>query len=227
MKNKISDEELTRAAKLVGAAMRETLPDPDACKFEPSLDFQRKILRLKKKAKRKETISKYARNVAMAAVLTLCFTGIWLAVSPDARATVTSWVRDFYENTIVYYFDGGSQLEPFQECEIGYIPDGYRKVDEIETYTQKTIKYSNGENIIFVDWWQLSASGDLQVFTSEIENEPATVNGQLAEFIIPEDKTQTIDLFWTDDERGYGFLVSAYLDKEEIIKIAESISFVE
>lgn len=227
MKNSISDEDLTRAAKVVGKAMHDALPDPAACRHEFSPAFQQRIETLKKKKRKKEQVTKYIQRTAIAAVLALCCTGVLLAVDPSARAVVSSWVREFYENTIVYRFFGNFPVKQLPELEIGYLPDGYKEESITETHTSKTLVFSRGEDLLFIDWWQLGDSGNLQIPTTDVETESATVNGQPAEFIIPDDNTQTTDLLWTDDERGYGFMVSAYLDMEEIMRIAESISYIE
>ena len=50
----ISDEELTRAAKKVGEAIRKSLPDPETCRHEFSPEFQKKIEVLKEQGRRKE-----------------------------------------------------------------------------------------------------------------------------------------------------------------------------
>ena len=160
-------------------------------------------------------------------MLALCCTGVLLVADPSARAVVSSWAREFCENTIVYRFFGDSSVKQLPELKIGYLPDGYKEESTAETYTSKTLVFSKGKDLLFIDWWQLGDSGNLQIPTTDVETKSATVNGQPAEFIIPDDDTQTTDLLWTDDERGYGFMVSAYLDMEEIMKIAESISYIE
>lgn len=54
----ISDEELTRAAKKVGEAIRKSLPDPETCRHEFSPEFQKKIEVLKEQGRRKEQKNK-------------------------------------------------------------------------------------------------------------------------------------------------------------------------
>ena len=58
----ISDEELTRAAKKVGEAIRKSLPDPETCRHEFSPEFQKKIEVLKEQGRRKEQKIKYLKR---------------------------------------------------------------------------------------------------------------------------------------------------------------------
>lgn len=225
--NTISDEVLMRAAKLVGRAMRESLPDPDTCQHEFSPEFQKEIQAMKKRARWKERSAKYLKQASIAAVMALCCTGLFLAVNPEARAAVASWFRSIYENTLVYHFSAEYKEDTLPECDIGYIPEGYEEDRVIETGTEKTILYSNGNDKFLVDWYMLSDNMALQVFSTDVELIPVTVNGHNAEFIVPRDASQTTDLIWTDDGRGIGFTVSSYLAKDEILKIAESITYAD
>lgn len=223
----ISDEVLVRAAKLVGSAMRESLPDPDTCRHEFSPEFQKEIQAMKERARRAERSAKYLKRASIAAVIALCCTGLFLAVNPEARATVSSWFKSIYENTLVYHFSAEFQGDTLPECDIGYIPEGYEEDRVIETHTGKTILFSDGNDMFFVDWYMLSDSMALQILSTDIELIPTTVNSHNAEFIVPEDQSETTDLLWTDDERGIGFVVSAYMEKEELMKIAESITYAD
>lgn len=225
--NTISDEVLMRAAKLVGRAMRESLPDPGTCQHEFSPEFQKEIQAMKKRARWKERSAKYLKRASIAAVIALCCTGLFLAVNPEARAAVSSWFKSIYENTLVYHFSAEFQGDTLPECDIGYIPEGYEEDQVMEAYASKTIIFSDETNMIFIDLYRLSDSMALQIASTDIELIPATVNGHNAEFIVPEDQSETTDLLWTDDERGIGFVVSGYLEKEELLKIAESITYAD
>lgn len=228
MKNIIDDEELTRAAKLVGKAIRESLPDPDTCAHEPSLKFKNTIKRLEKRTRRKNKIVKYIKKGITAAVIALCCTGMWIASNPEARAFVSSWVHGIYENTIVFLFHGNSEPTSLPEYEVNYLPTGYYEIpSNIEMTSMKSKRYSNGEEVIYIDCMILAPGSPLQVFSTDIEIRETTVNESYAEFIIPQDKTQTIDLLWADEERNVRFIISAFLDMDEIIKIAESITYIE
>ena len=65
----ISDEELTRAAKKVGEAIRKSLPDPETCRHEFSPEFQKKIEVLKEQGRRKEQKIKYLKRACIAATI--------------------------------------------------------------------------------------------------------------------------------------------------------------
>lgn len=225
MKNNMSDEELTRAAKLVGKALHDSLPSPEDCKHEFSAAFQQNIETLKKKAQKKERAAKYIRRTAIAAMLALCCTGVLISVNPSARATVLTWAREFYENTIVYRFFGNPQDNQLPELIINYLPSGYSEDSAIETHTSRTMVFSNGDDLLFIDWWLLSDSSALQAQTEGAAVISTTVNGHDAEIIVPNDSSETTDLLWADDEHGIGLMVSGYLEIEELLNIAESIKY--
>lgn len=224
MRTNISDEELTHAAKLVGKALHDSLPAPEDCKHEFSAAFQQNIEMLKKEAKKKERTSKYLKRTAVAAMLALCCTGVLDSVNPSARAAVLTWVREFYENTIVYRFFGDSQDKQLPKLEINYLPSGYSENSTTETHTSKTVVFTNGDDFLFIDWWLLSDSSALQAQTEGATVILASVNGHDAEIIVPNDSSETTDLLWADDEHGIGLMVSGYLEIEELLNIAESIT---
>lgn len=225
MKTDISDEELTRAAKLVGKALHDSLPAPEDCKHEFSLAFQQNMEIIKRNARKKERAAKCIKRTAVAAMLALCCTGVLVSVNPSARATVLTWVREFYENTIVYRFFGDSQDKQLPELEINYLPGGYSEDSMTETHTSKTIVFSNGDDLLFVDWWLLSDSSALQAQTEGANVISTTVDGHDAEIIVPNESSETTDLLWADDEHGIGLMVSGYLEIEELLNVAESIKY--
>lgn len=117
-----------------------------------------------------------------------------------------------------------SQETVLPEYEVGYIPDGYEENQVLETHTGKTIIFSNGRDMIFINWYLLSDNMNVEARAVDAELIPDKVNDHDAEWIVPNDSSQTTDLLWTDDRRGVGFIVSGYLERAELLKIAESIS---
>ena len=99
-----TDGELQEAARKVRQAMLESLPEEDKVPHHFSPAFQEKMGPLLKKAQRMERTRTWKRRTAAAVLVFLLGTGAWLAGDSGARAAVLSWVREVYENSVLYRF---------------------------------------------------------------------------------------------------------------------------
>lgn len=224
LKKQISDADLIKAAKLVGKAMRESLPDPGTCQYEFSPEFEERIFRIGQKAKRRRILIRYTRRVAAIFAVVLLSTSVWLAIDTTARAEFFAWVREVYENSIIYRFRGEATEGDLPECTVTWLPEGYSSVSEDKTQTTKYITYSDGEKEIYLNWRKISSSTISATLTDDIETKTVFVNGISAELIVPIDKTMSTELIWVDQEAGLIYSLSGVLAEEDLLRIAESIS---
>lgn len=151
----------------------------------------------------------------------------YLMVNTDAQARFFGWVKEQYDILIHYIFEGGQSEGPVEtgHYRLSYLPEGYAEYSVHEQLTGTTIIYKNvnGTSIRFH-------------YTTRIENRNLLVDGEiLAESIVSvhgrdaqlyestDDNTASI-IAWKNEEETVLFILTGYLDIEELLKMAESVT---
>ncbi|MBO4915120.1 MAG: DUF4367 domain-containing protein, partial [Oscillospiraceae bacterium] len=166
------------------------------------------------------------KRVAMFFLALLVGASVWLAVDEGARAAFQRWVREVYENSVVYRFFGSPE-EAFPQYELKWVPEGYELESEIESVDsnnkQKDILYENretGDSFIFS---YQSFSEDISMTIGGYEDqampesEPCTING-LDGTYYPKDCFGVSNLVWTDDKHGIVLSIDSTLDKDTMLR---------
>lgn len=227
-----SEDELREAARIVAEAMLDSLPAPEACHHDVSPDFLSKMDSLLAKAKRRETARRWAGRAAAALLALVIGATSWLAVDTQARAAFFSWVREVYENSVVYrFFNDTSVVDQLPDYRPSWVPDGYVQTDVIEDDTVHSIIYENIANPddSFVFDYQLyfdSMNLSLQWEDHECEILELQINGKTAHFYRSLDGSITNDLIWVDENTTILFTLTGYLEQDVMLHIAESIDLV-
>jgi len=110
-----------------------------------------------------ETAKKYIAAIFAAAIVG---SGVWLTFDADARAAVVNWVRQIYENSIVYKYFGERETDVLPVYELQYVPDGFVEMDRVENEKMHYVFYLNEE------------TGDAIVFEYKFINESSTITVQ-------------------------------------------------
>ena len=148
-------------------------------------------------------------------------------VSPEARAAFAGWIREVYETYDRYFF--GSEMSAGAEVDNyvpSYIPAGFDLLDVIETDGSTTMVWqdADGDLLYFQSFFNLdNAVGELYVETEGMDHKSVTVSGLVADFYYSEDREQSNTIVWTDDQKNALYIISAMLEEEELICIAESV----
>lgn len=175
------------------------------------------------------------RKALQAAASILLAAGIGLggvlAVSPEARAWVVwrmsaAQGEDFAVFTKPEHLDGGLDASRFQPT---YIPDGFEVVEEwIPNEFYVVLSYED-ESGGFIDYECASLSNE-GAFDFVIDNEHSdsyeiSVNGLPATLMVSNTEGWPSHLVWMDGEAGVAYCITATLDREELIRIAESVTY--
>lgn len=225
MSRYISDEALRRAAAELAEARIAAQPSPEGCGHEFSPAFERAMEKLLQKGKRKAVWHRVASIAAsLLLVLAICG-GIVLVVSPEARAEVVSWLREQYENSIIYHFWGGGETSVFPAYRVGWLPEGCNLVDEtIEDGIYIATFGTSIEDAKFVfHYGDFESIGNMAIFDDNIGSaERLIINGMPGEYV-PLENGLGGDLVWIDEDRQIAFFISSMLDKDTTIRIAEGV----
>lgn len=225
-----TDEDLRLAAASVCASMLdavESIPSGEHEFSERFLDKMSALLDLDRLRRKRRRIRHRVASVFLAFLLGA---SIFLAVNPEARAAFLAWVREVYENSVVYRFFGRPK-DAFPQYELNWIPQGFVMESEInDEYNgnmQRILTYENPETGESFSFCYQSISEDIsKVVGGYDEDAPSpeycTINGLDGEYY-PPGVSGTSSLVWMDEQNGVVLYIDSSLEKSVVLHIANSV----
>lgn len=222
-----SEEALRRAAVSVRQSMLDSMPLPSQCTHEFSPGFQGKMERLVSGERRRKSVRKAMRRIAMFFLAVLVSAGAWLTVNAEAREAFFSWVRDAYTDAHVYRFFGEPAGEALPAYGLSWIPEGYEEVDvrdDGETFIA-LYQRDDGESHSFFEFRYFFVQHDryIGMMTGSSEHKTVDIHGIQADFYQASDPGAVNYLILVNEDAGIVFQIESVLDKSVIVHIAESI----
>lgn len=223
-----SQQALQRAAASVRQSMLDSLPPPSQCEHTFSEAFQGKMERLLARARRREWARRAARRAALFFLAALMGVSAWLAVDTQARAAFVSWVREVYEEHIVYRFSGKPAAEELPSYRITWLPEGYEAVDVFDNGTVYNAWYQLGDDVMsgFVFEYFFAQQGrltEMQIHEANYLHKTLTIHGVQADLYLALTPGETNNLIWVDENAGIVFSFNGFLEESVMLHIAESI----
>lgn len=234
----MTDRELDRMMQhvLLDAIKRDCEKETDDVPaFKPTRHYQRQITAmlsdpLKWARKRARPIWKSVlQKVAMILLVFSLSLGSLMAVSPTVRAAVVRWVTEWYETHVVYRFSGEQITDEMPQYEVTDLPEGYAEIERVEWPSYVSIIYQNvnDENASWIYlqyiYMQQGASGNFGIENADII--PVTVNGLEGQLYLNRDaEGADSTITWIIPDENILFAVSAALNTDDILHIAESVS---
>lgn len=180
------------------------------------------------------------RIAAAVALAIATLFGAVMAVSPEARAAVAGWVKstffEFYEysneaspanNIAIGENDSTSNptSEPVKyEYRFSVVPDGYRELNVIEKVDGRVYLYINDlGQILQFSYTDDTINNSLFAKAEKYQRYSAFVHGFVADIYIANNADETSGIVWQDIEADVLFQISAIADREELLKIAQTI----
>ena len=223
----MSDEALRRAAAKLAEARIAAQPSLDECEHDFSPAFESAMEKLMQKGKRRAVWHRVASIAASLLLVLAIGGGIVLAVSPEVRAAVVTWLREQYENSVIYRFWGGGETSGLPAYRFSWLPEGCdlveKSIGDEDHYI--AIYGFSVENAKFVFEYGTFESMEGIIITDDDANgaDRLTVNGMPGEYVPLEDRLGG-DLIWIDENQKIAFSISSVLDKDTTIRIAEGIT---
>lgn len=229
-----TDNDLRLAAAAVSAAMLDAVDALPSCEHEFSQDFLDKMEALIEWDKRRSGRRRVRRRVAGVFLALLLGASAFLAVNSEARAAFSAWVREVYENSVIYRLFG-RPADYFPQYELNWIPEGFIVKsdvnDDFNDNKQRIMTYENpetGESFIFC---YQSISDDISIIVGGYEDEDApspedcTING-LPGAYYPSGVLGISSLVWIDEQNGIVLYIDSNLEKSVILHIAADANLV-
>lgn len=221
----ITDEMLRIAATEANQAICDSLPRPEECDHQFSPRFERKMRRVIRRG-RHPVAYKYLRRAACLLVAVTLFGASWLTVDAEARGAFFAWVRQQYENFVEYRFEG---LAPDEEMTSNFaptwLPAGYEETEArcSESTTIRVYGNQDGQKISLI-YSHGADAVSIFIGADHMTAEKVAVGTQQADFYQDTDPENANVLVWQSESGDVIFSISAVLPKDELVKIAESIT---
>ena len=221
----ISEEQLRLAAQRAGKALAESLPEPEDCHHEFSPEFERKMRKLIRKS-RHPGFYKGLKRAACFLLVLLLSGGAFLTVNAEARELVFGWISEKFEDSQRYFHQG----DPTPAKDIVYyqidVPDEYwlESRYEGEGYINEYYVNEEGKYVNFVYQYITEISGgEMYIIDTESKKKNVFVHDMPADLYIADLPENSNTVVWTDTETGALLDVTAYMDEDELIALAESV----
>lgn len=221
----ISEQRMAAAAEELFQALLDSLPNEDLCSATFTHRFQRKMKRLIHRAEHPARYRVMQKVASIALVIFIGFMTI-LAISPNARAAFFGWVQEQYDAFTKYYFEGTVPEDPtIYKYELSELPDGFEEFSRNEIPDETTIFYANytTNQIMHFTYSQKADKADYFIKSGEFSSSTVYVNNTMACFYEAYNATQANILVWENSSSNTFFCISAFLDSDSIIQIAEKI----
>lgn len=221
----LTDEMLQKAATKAALKLNDNLPKPSECKHEFSKEFERKMQKIVRRTGHPYLYRVLQTAACFVLIATLSF-GSVLVVSAEARAAVWGWIKETYEQFVVYFVEDESASSQSEvEYQLEWLPEGYSFQQEIEDPFGKLILYSNSESQRLT-FSYLDQSIDT-VFLAEgveyIQHHPV-VNGAVADVYLATDENESNAIVWVDSKTETLLYITGYVPEEDLIRMAESVT---
>lgn len=224
----IPEELLRRAAARSCAEHVEELTADFAPGYqhEFSLEFERKIKKLIRKIKH-PIIYRTMQRVASVVLAVVLAGAAWLTVDVEARAAFIGWVKEVYETFFVYRYEGPNMDTEPARYHLTWIPAGYQEIfaDLADGEGSAVYMDENGQYMHFT-YVSNPDSSNVFIVTEGTTRSMVSVSGYHADFFVSEDPEVSNAIAWTNDE-NCAFFISGFLNKDDLIKIAESVEKVK
>lgn len=210
----------------------DALPPDDELKKEygPSPELWRKVREKVRQAYRKARLRKAVKITKKVAVILAIIIPISLGSLLSVQASrnaifnlILDWKSD---HTNIHYEEASSgMLREIPEPGLfapKYIPSGFSKSKETKVGSSTHIIYTNKSDVSIVfEQCPASKAGTLQVDSEHTNYSEISIHGQKASLFAAKTPNDNTFIVWQDDQTA--FMINSTGDKNELIKMAESI----
>ena len=222
----LSEERLRQAAHHAAQALEDSLPPPSQCRYDVSPEFRRNMEKLCRQAKRRPYRTVW-KAVACAALVLILGSTSYLGLNAQAREAFFGWVTQITQNVSHYFFSGSSDKHPENyRYVLPEIPEGYTQdaVDEDGGLRSELYVNEQGDYLAFETQYVTEESAyELFMDVDGLEITKVMVQGVSGDLYVDPMGKQSSTLIWKDPETDVLLSLTAYLPKDELISLADTI----
>ena len=222
-----SEQDLVLASGNVRESLLSVLPSPSDCSHIFSESFEETMAPVLKKSSKAQKKRSFPRSIAAVFLALLVGTSMLLAFSPKTRASLAQWIREIYQNRIIYHYTGDQIDTPITGCEIGWVPDDFSNPEIYQDESMFSAMYFSERRVaLVIDYYYMFDGTALDIQfddAANIKEEPVSVNGLPGTLYLCSDGSESSTLVWHDDENRIEYTINGFLEESEFLRIAESI----
>jgi len=216
---------LVEAMKLDDARLEEEMQGLEPHVFSES--FEKRMEKLMQEQRRKGRRRRLIRFAAAAAAILFLVGGPIFISSEHLNASALSidikeWLDRFFtvEDGAEGRKDDGVL---FDESQLGYIPEGFEKVEEEELFYRVYYKYEDGDDGYFAILVVLGKT-NINVDNEEISSNVKVNDVGFEYTLIGRDENDDENIMWKDNDGTYYYL-KGNMSIEELIKIMNNVNY--
>ena len=230
-----TEEELHRAADQVWDSLLRVTEETDGEEEEETFSpaFQRNMERTFRRTALERRLRQAGRWAAVLLVCLGVLGTVFFATNPTALAAVLRWFRTEQQGGVTYEFAGPESDRPLPRFRPAWVPDGLTETSEQffpgpEMPVMHSVTYTApgdpNRGFILSYWYmqdgmQLKIDGQTPRFTREF----VTVRGMYGELTVTDEPEGMNNLIWIDEAGGVAFSIDATLDRDTLLRLAESV----
>lgn len=222
MKTKVTNEFISQLTREWVATLPYRYPLDRENPHQFSQRFLDRMEPVLQAAREEEQGGRKRRRRAMKATATLLAAALGATVAMAYVVHYFQMVRyDHEKYSFVRYQEVGTgdRSAEFVPYHITYVPDGFSQTQNRLTESSFQEKYENEEGLIISFYQKRIEDAEFFIDTENIESQEILLNEeQSASYMMYEEYSS---IYWNDDE--YLFLVSGRINKNILVKIAESV----
>lgn len=222
----LSEERLAPGRPPRGPSVRRQPPAPSQCHYDVSPEFRWNMKKLCRQAKRRP-YRKVWKAVACAALVLILGSTSYLGLNAQAREAFFGWVTQITQNVSHYFFSAAltstrkitvTFCRRFQR---GYTQDA---VDEDGGLRSELYVNEQGDYLAFETQYVTEESAyELFMDVDGLEITKVMVQGVSGDLYVDPMGKQSSTLIWKDPETDVLLSLTAYLPKDELISLADTI----
>lgn len=227
---KITDEALYQHVAEARDIWLDALPKDDELpehQFSDGFMSSLETMEVQEKAQHKKKSRSPFSRVAAVFLAVLIGSGTWLGINTEARAAFTQWIRDIWEDGVVYTFVGESPDTLLPDFHCSWLPEGMETA-EFGRLNQQGYMVYFGENDLHcsLDYSYMQEGSAHFISPSGedgLRHEVVEINGMPGDFYIESEDGLSHVLLWFDEDAGIAFSLHSNLPPEDILRMAESV----
>ena len=209
----ITDEMIAEAAAKYNDALVQYWQNVEMEEHEFSSKFERKIRRLIWKVKYPYVHKALKSAACMLIAFLISFASV-MTFNVEARAAFTRWIREVYEDSIVYEFFGEKSETASLDYRITWVPEGYEIVYEEKNETSYCIIYSNTQadkDLLVFEYYSLIEGRlvDFILGDDQYNIENVKIHDIYGEFYNSIDGNKSNNLIWFDEHDSICFMINS------------------
>ena len=226
-----TEEELRRAVAAYMDGWADVIPPEGkdhifSARYE---ERKKQVIALAARMERRAGRHKVLRRIASLLVVAVFGLGIVMAANPAAYAAVRSWTLNIYNKLVDYTFGHAGEKRMYAIHEPVWLPEGYIKTDDIDSYPNRIIVYTDTVNdrSIVLSYYDMAETDMINIdhLGEDINPEEVLVKGTKCQFYPPTEDSGGGELVWVNENAGLVIVINSELSREEAVRLAESIAF--